>query len=121
MVKYGIWRPGKPAFRDAGLESRNARLSRPVISYAQYQMAPLVITQCSSSSPPPTRRRRRKVFDKLIRGGRGQYRPLVVGTQPKAVDEEQEKSSWNGRTIRQGSSILRLWPNTILNLTITVP
>jgi len=49
MVKYGIWRPGKPAFRDAGLESRNARLSRPVISYAQYQMAPLVITQCSSS------------------------------------------------------------------------
>ena len=49
MVKYGIWRPGKPAFRDAGLESRNARLSRPVISYAQYQMAPLVRTQCSSS------------------------------------------------------------------------
>ena len=49
MVKYGIWRPGKPAFRDAGLESRNARLSRPVISYAQYQMAPLVIAQCSSS------------------------------------------------------------------------
>ena len=49
MVKYGIWRLGKPAFRDAGLESRNARLSRPVISYAQYQMAPLVITQCSSS------------------------------------------------------------------------
>ena len=48
MVKYGIWRPGKPAFRDAGLESRNARLSRPVISYAQYQMAPLVIAQCSS-------------------------------------------------------------------------
>ena len=49
MVRYGIWRPGKPAFRDAGLESRNARLSRPVISYAQYQMAPLVRTQCSSS------------------------------------------------------------------------
>ena len=51
----------------------------------------------------------------------GRYRPLVVGTQPNAVDEEQEKSSWNGRTVRQGSSILRLWPNTILNLTITVP
>ena len=49
MVKYGIWRPGKPVFRDAGLESRNARLSRPVISYAQYQLAPLVRTQCSSS------------------------------------------------------------------------
>ena len=49
MVKYGIWRPGKPAFRDASLESQNARLSRPVISYAQYQMAPLVRTQCSSS------------------------------------------------------------------------
>ena len=51
----------------------------------------------------------------------GRYRPLVVGTQPNAVDEEQEKSNWNGRTVRQGSSILRLLPNTILNLTITVP
>ena len=41
---YSVRRPGKLAFCDAGPKSRNTRLSRTVIIYAQYKMAPLAKT-----------------------------------------------------------------------------
>ena len=64
--------------------SRNARLSRPVIRYAQCQITPLVIAQRSSFVPPlPPVEDGVKSSTKLFGGEGGPYRPLVLETNPK--------------------------------------
>ena len=92
---YSIRRPGKLAFGDAGPKSRNTRLSRTVIIYAQYQMAPLAMSLFVPPSHPS------KTVVQVVQGW-GSIRKPSVGTQTQRDDEEQQKSNRDAFSDRQG-------------------